>query len=118
MSKVWIPFILISLFVLIFSCGEDNPLAFAEKDLIGVWNTLKDEFTNKNDQFEKVDLLKSADTDSILFTFTENGELKHKTIFSDGNVLRLTNDNSFYDFDNDGTSESASETIELEKLLN
>jgi len=152
MKKVWTPFIFVSTFSIIPACGEQNPLAFAEKDIIGVWNVLKDEFTNKNNAFETFDQLSAADTDSILFTFTENGQFEHKTIFDnssftftfnyrisadtlywvfggfeipyqftfertfDGNVLRLANDSTFYDFNDDNISEPATEVIELIKL--
>ena len=153
MKKVWMPLIVISALALILSCGEDNPLAFAQQDLIGVWNVLKDEFTNKNNAFETFDQLSAADTDSILFTFNGDGTFEHKTIINaggffsftinyrlsadtlywvfggfeipyqyklertfDGNVLTLTNDSTFYDFNDDNISEPATEVIELIKL--
>jgi len=62
MKKGWVPPV-ISAFVLILSCGQDNPLAFAQQDLLGVWNVLHDEFTNKNNAFETFDQLSAADTD-------------------------------------------------------
>lgn len=153
MGKVWMPLIIISAFALIVSCGKDNPLAFAQRDIIGVWNALKYEFTNKNNLFEVEDLVAAAGTDSILFSFSESGTLEQKTIFDqgdsftftinyrlsadtlfwafggfevpykykfertfDGNVLTLTNDSTFYDFNDDNVSEPATEVIELTKL--
>lgn len=49
------------------------------------------------------------------------GDLEVPYVFSfektfEGNILRLTNRNVFYDFDGDGTSESATEVVDLEKL--
>ena len=78
MKKGWVPPV-ISAFVLILSCGQDNPLAFAQQDLLGVWNVLHDEFTNKNNAFETFDQLSAADTDSILFTFNGDGTFEHTT---------------------------------------
>lgn len=83
MKKGWVPPV-ISAFVLILSCGQDNPLAFAQQDLLGVWNVLHDEFTNKNNAFETFDQLSAADTDSILFTFNGDGTFEHTTIINAG----------------------------------
>lgn len=89
MKKVWMPLIVISAFALILSCGEDNPLAFAQQDIIGVWNVLKDEFTNKNNAFETFDQLSAADTDGILFTFNGDGTFEHKTNINAGGFFLL-----------------------------
>jgi len=89
MKKVWMPLFVISALALILSCGQDNPLAFAQQDLIGVWNVLKDEFTNKNNAFETFDQLSAADTDSIFFTFKGDGTFEHKTIINAGGFLLL-----------------------------
>ncbi len=52
MKKVWMPLFVISAFALTLSCGLGNPLAFAQQDLIGVWNELKDELRIKKNAFE------------------------------------------------------------------
>lgn len=89
MKKGWVPPV-ISAFVLILSCGQDNPLAFAQQDLLGVWNVLHDEFTNKNNAFETFDQLSAADTDSILFTFNGDGTFEHTTIINAGGFFSFT----------------------------
>ena len=151
MKKEWVPPV-ISAFVLILSCGQDNPLAFAQQDLLGVWNVSQDEFTNKNNVFETFDQLSAADTDSILFTFNGDGtfdtqllsmpegflsftinyrlsadtlywafgglEIPYQYKFErtfDGNSSTLTNDSTFYDFNDDNVFEPATEVIELIK---
>ena len=69
---------------------QDNPLAFAQHDLLGVWNVLQDEFTNKNNAFETFDPLSAADTDSILFTFNGDGTFEHATIINAEVFLSFT----------------------------
>ncbi len=149
MKKEWVPPV-ISAFVLILSCGQDNPLAFAQHDLLGVWNVLQDEFTNKNNVFETFDQLSAADTDSILFTFNGDGtfdtqllsmpegflsftinyrlsadtlywafgglEIPYQYKFErtfDGNSSTLTNDSTFYDFNDDNVFEPATKSLNL-----
>lgn len=156
MRKTWLLLFVLHVVVIFIACDDVAPLVFAPEDFLGKWNALKDEFANKNNAFQKVDILTSTNTDSVTLTFSESSLTRETSLNNGGftfsiysyevhgdtlavstfedeiiykfvyertfagntamNVLRLTNENATYDFDDDGTPEAATEILELERL--